>query len=223
MRAALAAAVREGRVDPVTLVEESLRRIETHNGRLNAVTALRAEEALAEAAASPRTGALAGLPLLVKDLARCQGMVTTMGSSLFADAPPDDVDDVVVARLKAAGAIVIGRTNSPAFGHAAVHDQSPVRPDPEPLEPRPVPGWVERRFGRGVGRRAGAAGDDLGRRRLGADTGELLRPGRLQAHHGRHRAQRAAPVDRVLDPGGDRIHGRRRGARGVGDPGSGRG
>ncbi len=119
MRAALAAAVREGRVDPVALVEESLRRIETHNGRLKAVTAIRAEEARAEAKASRREGALAGLPLLVKDLARCRGMVTTMGSSLFADAPPDDIDDVVVARLKAAGAIVVGRTNTPAFGHAA--------------------------------------------------------------------------------------------------------
>ncbi len=140
MRAALAAAVREGRVDPVTLVEESLRRIGTHNGRLNAVTALRAEAARAEAAASPRTGALAGLPLLVKDLARCQGMVTTMGSSLFADAPPDDVDDVVVARLKAAGAIVIGRTNSPAFGHAAYTTNLLFGPSRNPWNPDRSPG-----------------------------------------------------------------------------------
>ena len=119
MRAELAAAVRDGRVDPVHLVEESLRRIETHNGLLNAVTALRAKPALAEAAASPRQGSLAGLPVLVKDLVRCQGLVTTMGSALYADSPPDAIDDVVVARLKAAGAIVLGRTNTPAFGHAA--------------------------------------------------------------------------------------------------------
>jgi Asp-tRNA(Asn)/Glu-tRNA(Gln) amidotransferase A subunit family amidase len=119
MRAELAAAVRDGRVDPVHLVEESLRRIETHNGLLNAVTAVRAESALAEAAASPRQGSLAGLPVLVKDLVRCQGLVTTMGSALYADSPPDAIDDVVVARLKAAGAIVLGRTNTPAFGHAA--------------------------------------------------------------------------------------------------------
>lgn len=140
MRAALAAAVREGRVDPVTLVEESLRRIEAHNGLLNAVTALRAEGALAEAAASPRRGALAGLPLLVKDLARCQGMVTTMGSTLFADAPPDDVDDVVVARLKAAGAIVIGRTNSPAFGHAPYTTNLLFGPSRNPWNPDRSPG-----------------------------------------------------------------------------------
>ncbi len=140
MRAALAAAVREGRVDPVALVEESLRRIETHNGRLNAVTALRSEEALAEAAASPRTGALAGLPLLVKDLARCRGMVTTFGSTLFADAPPDDIDDVVVARLKAAGAIVVGRTNSPAFGHTAVTTNRLFGPTRNPWNPDRSPG-----------------------------------------------------------------------------------
>jgi Asp-tRNA(Asn)/Glu-tRNA(Gln) amidotransferase A subunit family amidase len=119
MLAELAAAVREKRADPVDLVNESLRRIEASRATVNAVTALRAEEALAEAETHAREGALAGLPLLVKDMARCKGMRTTMGSPLFADAPPDKVDDVVVARLKEAGAIVLGRSNSPAFGHAA--------------------------------------------------------------------------------------------------------
>jgi Asp-tRNA(Asn)/Glu-tRNA(Gln) amidotransferase A subunit family amidase len=114
----LAAAVREGQISPTELVERSLRRIEASHDDLNAVVALRADEALAEAAAHPRTGALAGLPLLVKDMARCKGMRTTFGSTLFADAPVDTVDDIVVARLRAAGAIVVGRTSSPAFGHA---------------------------------------------------------------------------------------------------------
>lgn len=114
----LAAAVRDGTVSPTELVERSLRRIEASHDDLNAVVALRADEALAEAAAHPRTGPLAGLPLLVKDMARCAGMRTTFGSALYADAPVDTVDDVVVARLRAAGAIVVGRTNSPAFGHA---------------------------------------------------------------------------------------------------------
>jgi amidase/aspartyl-tRNA(Asn)/glutamyl-tRNA(Gln) amidotransferase subunit A len=118
--AELAEAVRVGKVDPVDLVDESLRRIEASHETLNAVTAVRADEARADAEASPRTGALAGLPLLVKDMARCAGMRTTFGSPLYADAPPDTVDDVVVARLKAAGAIVVGRSNTPAFGHTAV-------------------------------------------------------------------------------------------------------
>lgn len=113
----LAARVRDGEVSPVDLVEESLRRIDAA-GHLNAVVRVHADAALEEAARHPRTGPLAGLPLLVQDLARCKGSRTTMGSVLLADAPPDDVDDIAVARLRAAGAIVVGRTNSPAYGHA---------------------------------------------------------------------------------------------------------
>ena len=119
MLAELVAAVWEKQVEPVDLVREALRRIDASNGDLNAVTDLRADEAIADAEAHSRSGPLAGLPFLVKDMARCKGMRTTMGSPLFADAPPDEVDDVVVARLKEAGAIVVGRTNAPAFGHAA--------------------------------------------------------------------------------------------------------
>ena len=116
----LAASVRNGDVSPQELVEESLRRIEATHDDLNAVVRVHADEALAEARDHDRAGPLAGLPLLVKDMARCKGSPTTFGSPLYADAPPDDHDDVVVARLRAAGAIVVGRTNSPAFGHTAV-------------------------------------------------------------------------------------------------------
>src|SRR3954454_23981148 len=121
-RADLAGAVRDGRVTPRRLVEESLRRIEAANGDLNAVVSLRADAALAEADGHPRTGALAGLPLLVKDLARTVGLPTTFGSHLYADAPPDEVDDLFVTRLKRAGAIVVGKTNTPAFGHTGFTD-----------------------------------------------------------------------------------------------------
>jgi len=114
----LAAAVRDGRVDPVDLVTESLRRIDASDGTINAVVRLHPEEALAEARAHSRRGPLAGLPLLVKDMARCAGSVTTFGMTTYAEAEPDTLDDAAVARLRAAGAIVVGRTNSPAFGHA---------------------------------------------------------------------------------------------------------
>ena len=73
----LAGAVRDGRTTPLELVEESLKRIEASQDTLNAVVALRADEAREEAARHPRTGPLAGLPLLVKDIARCRGMRTT--------------------------------------------------------------------------------------------------------------------------------------------------
>src|SRR4051812_25127053 len=114
----LATAIRDGSVSPTELVEESLRRIDAAHADLNAVIRVHAEEALEVARRHPRTGALAGIPLVVKDMARCAGSPTTFGSPLFADAAPDTFDDVVVARLRAAGAIVVGRSNTPAFGHA---------------------------------------------------------------------------------------------------------
>jgi Asp-tRNA(Asn)/Glu-tRNA(Gln) amidotransferase A subunit family amidase len=136
----LATAVRDGRLDPVDLVEDSLRRIAETNDQINAVVALRGDEALEEAARHPRTGALAGLPVLVKDMARCKGMRTTFGSELFIDAPPDDVDDVVVARLKSEGAIVIGRSNTPAFGASAVTVNAVFGPTRNPWNTERSPG-----------------------------------------------------------------------------------
>jgi Asp-tRNA(Asn)/Glu-tRNA(Gln) amidotransferase A subunit family amidase len=67
-------------------------------------------------------------------------MVTTMGSPLFAGAAPDDVDDIVVARLKAAGAIVVGRSNTPAFGHAAYTANQLYGPTRNPWNPDRSPG-----------------------------------------------------------------------------------
>jgi len=117
MLSELVGRVHAGEVSAPELVEESLRRIDAA-GALNAVVRVEAETARRDAAAHDGTGPLAGLPLLVKDMARCRGSVTTMGSRIYADAPPDEVDDAVVARMRAAGAVVVGRTNSPEFGHA---------------------------------------------------------------------------------------------------------
>jgi Asp-tRNA(Asn)/Glu-tRNA(Gln) amidotransferase A subunit family amidase len=114
----LSAGVRDGSISAVDLVSESIRRIE--NARyLNAVVALYEEEALAEAQNHNRKGKLAGLPVLVKDMARVKGHITTSGSRLYTSGPVDDADDTVVARLRAEGAIVLGRTNSPEFGATA--------------------------------------------------------------------------------------------------------
>lgn len=102
------------------LVERSLALIEAGNGRLGAVVALRAEQALAEAdeqdrarAAGEPLGPLAGLPVLVKDLEDVAGMTTTRGSLLHADDPAATADGLVPGRLRAAGAIVVGKTNLP--------------------------------------------------------------------------------------------------------------
>lgn len=120
----LSAGVRQGSIDPVDLVNESLRRISDAEN-LNAVVAVYADEALELAKNHNRQGLLAGLPLLVKDMARVKGHITTSGSRLYANGPADATDDTVVARLRAEGAIVIGRTNSPEFG-ATAYTSNPV-------------------------------------------------------------------------------------------------
>ena len=118
MRDSLAQAVRSGEIAPIDLVNEAIRRIEQAKD-INAVTVVHADAAREAAERHSRTGPLAGLPLLVKDMVRVQGHVTTMGSLLFADAPPDTETDVLITRLVNAGAIVVGRTNTPEFGATA--------------------------------------------------------------------------------------------------------
>ena len=125
MLSELAGAVRNGKVSPRELVEESLRRIDKANPELNAVIARRDDAALEEAdtlSDERRTGPLAGVPLLVKDLSHVAGMCTTFGSPLFEHAAPATGDSTIVARLRAAGAIVVGKTNTPAFGWTGYTD-----------------------------------------------------------------------------------------------------
>jgi Asp-tRNA(Asn)/Glu-tRNA(Gln) amidotransferase A subunit family amidase len=139
----LAGAVREGGLSPRELVEESLRRIDKANAGLNAVIATRGDEAVAEADAlsSDRgKGPLAGLPLLVKDLSDVEGMPTTLGSPLFAGGPPAGADSTIVARLRAAGAIVVGKTNTPAFGWTGFTDNQVFGPTKNPWNTDRSPG-----------------------------------------------------------------------------------
>jgi Asp-tRNA(Asn)/Glu-tRNA(Gln) amidotransferase A subunit family amidase len=118
----LGARVASREVGARELVERSLRRIEAIDPDINAVVALRAEEALDDARGldellteGHEPGPLAGLPLLVKDMTDVAGMRTTFGSMAFRAAPAATADAVVVARLRAAGAIVVGKTNLPEF------------------------------------------------------------------------------------------------------------
>src|SRR3954451_22597658 len=106
--------VRAGEVSPVELVELHLRRIERLEPRLNAFRVVFAERALAEARqAEGRRGAggerpLLGVPVAIKDNVDVAGEHTSMGSHAYG--PPAQADAEVVRRLKAAGAIVIGKT-----------------------------------------------------------------------------------------------------------------
>jgi Asp-tRNA(Asn)/Glu-tRNA(Gln) amidotransferase A subunit family amidase len=123
----LATAVRDRGVSAFELVSMSLDRIERLNPELNAVIRIR-EQARDDARAMDARiargedpGPLAGLPLLVKDMEDVEGMPSTYGSLTFVDAPAANADGLVPRRLRAAGAIVVGKTNQPEFafaGHA---------------------------------------------------------------------------------------------------------
>ena len=108
-----------------------LERIERCNPALNAIVTLAAEEALLAARAADKArlqglalGPLHGLPVGVKDLVETAGIRTTYGSPIFAEHVPD-ADASLVTRMKNAGAIVLGKTNTPEFG-AGSHTFNPV-------------------------------------------------------------------------------------------------
>ncbi|MEX3015060.1 amidase [Gymnodinialimonas hymeniacidonis] len=115
-------------LSPVDLMRETLARIDAVNGDVNAIVSLRDREVLmgearlAEAMAPQ--GWLHGIPVAIKDLVATKGLRSTSGSPLFADHVPT-ADDGLARRLKAAGAIVIGKTNVPQFGLGS-HSANPV-------------------------------------------------------------------------------------------------
>ena len=115
--------LRRGEVSPRELVDAAADRIASVDPAVNAVPTLcldMAREAAekVETPADPGPGWLAGLPILVKDLSDVAGVRTTYGSPIFADHVPDR-DDLMVARLKRNGAIVMGKSNTPEFGAGA--------------------------------------------------------------------------------------------------------
>jgi aspartyl-tRNA(Asn)/glutamyl-tRNA(Gln) amidotransferase subunit A len=122
----LTEALRAKRVSPVEVMEASLERIDATHERLNAIVARRpTDELIADAkAASERIARgearpLEGVPLGVKDLEDVAGMVTSHGSLVFRDRVAQ-MDSIQVERLRKAGAIVVGKTNTPEFGHTAI-------------------------------------------------------------------------------------------------------
>src|SRR4051795_9224992 len=113
-----AAAVRAGETTSLDLVRTALDRIKKYDGQVNAFTVVLEDEAIAAATAldeaAPSGLPLAGVPVSVKDHIWLAGALATNGSVAWRDFVPD-VDAVAVARLKAAGAIVVGKTNNPEF------------------------------------------------------------------------------------------------------------
>jgi amidase len=112
----LAELVRKKEVSAVELVEAAIQRIETHNPQLNAVIT-KLYDTAREAAQKPLPdGSFAGVPFLIKDLlATIAGVPTGNGNRLWKDIPAK-VDSELVKRWKAAGVIILGKTNTPEFG-----------------------------------------------------------------------------------------------------------
>ena len=127
----LAALIKNGGASAVEVVTAHLEQIEAINPKVNAIITYLPDLALDLAKAADEKqargeelGLLHGLPIAHKDLAQTKGIRTTMGSPVFRDNVPD-IDDLIIARLKAAGCITLGKTNVPEFG-AGSHTFNPV-------------------------------------------------------------------------------------------------
>lgn len=170
-----AAAVRAGEVSPVDLVDAFLERIETRNELSNAYVTVIADEAREMAAEAERAvergddlGPLHGVPVALKDLyAHKAGVRTTFGAKPFADHVADH-DAVITERLEAAGAIPLGKTNTPEFGHKP-------RTDNELVGPTGTPFARDRIAGGSSGGSAAALADGLTTIATGSDVGGSLR------------------------------------------------
>jgi amidase len=173
-----AAAVRAREISPRELVEHYLGRIEEHSERLGAFVTVTPDAALAAAAEAERavlaagdggTGLppLHGVPIGIKDLANTAGVRTTFGSKVMADNVPV-VDDHVVTKLRAAGTISLGKTNTPEFG-------APCYTEPDVAPPARTPWDLTRSAGGSSGGAAAAVAAGLLPFAHGSDGGGSIR------------------------------------------------
>ena len=121
----IAQKVQAREVSAVEIATAALAALEASESRIHAFTTVARDQALLAAAEvdarlvrGERAGPLAGVPIAIKDLVMTRGLRTTFGSRLYANFIPED-DDIVVERLKSAGALVVGKSNASEFGFGA--------------------------------------------------------------------------------------------------------
>lgn len=161
-------------LSPVEITRHFLDRIEQLDPALNAYLAVAGEDALSQARAAERAvldggplGPLHGVPVSIKDMFRVRGMPTTAGSLLFRDFMAPD-DSVHAERLREAGAVILGKTNTPEFGLAG---RTRNRLGEECLNP-----WdVTRTPGGSSGGAAAAVAAGMGPLAVGSDGGGSIR------------------------------------------------
>lgn len=172
----LAGRIRSQRLTSRDLVEAYLERIDAFDGRegLNAYITVASSSARSEAqrmddlmSAGTVLGPLHGLPIAVKDNIDTAGLTTTGGSKVLADHVPDR-DATVVERLKAAGGIVLGKTNMHEFAFGITNNNPFYGPARNPFDPSRVTGGSS-------GGSAGAVAAGLCAAALGSDTGGSIR------------------------------------------------
>ena len=137
----LASAIRRGEISPIAAVEDSLTKIDEGNDALNAIVTLLDEEAVERAEAAQQAidrgepvGPLHGVPMVIKDLFDFKaGVRNTIGSAVFADFVPDETVPYV-QRLEDAGAIIVGKGNTPEFGHKGTTDNQLFGPTSTPFD-----------------------------------------------------------------------------------------
>jgi amidase len=137
-----AAAVRSGEISATELAEDALAAIERLNGELNAFVTLAPDRAREDAAAisagDPRP--LAGVPIAIKDIGPLtEGIRTTFGSQVSGDWVPP-FDTAIVKKLRAAGAVIVGKTSTPEFGITPVTEPQRFGPTRNPWDPERTAG-----------------------------------------------------------------------------------
>jgi len=196
----LAADLAAGRTTSRTLTEAALSRIEDPKGegkrafikvyKTQALAAAEASDALRKAGIVPSP--LAGLPVSIKNLCNVAGETTLAGSTALDDAPPAQHDAPVVARLRAAGAVIVGSTNMSEFAFSGVGANPHYGTPGNPADRKRVPG----------GSSSGAAvsvGDQMAVVALGTDTGGSVRiPSAVCGLTGFKPTARRVPIDGVV-------------------------
>lgn len=144
--AALADGYRRGEFTPVDVLAQCMGRIEADNAALNAIVTLDPDGAASAAKASAERwakgaalGPLDGVPVTVKDNIAVRGLRTTWGSRLYADHVPT-IDELPIARLRAGGVVILGKTNVPEFTMQGYTDNLLFGPTRNPWNPELTPG-----------------------------------------------------------------------------------
>jgi aspartyl-tRNA(Asn)/glutamyl-tRNA(Gln) amidotransferase subunit A len=202
-----AALIRSKKLSPVEYLDVVLKAVDKAQPKLNCFRVVMAEEARRDAKAAEAAvmrgealGPLHGVPVSIKDLVDVKGVPTRHGSAIFADNPPAADDDILVKRLRAAGAIFIGKATTPEFGVKGLTDGPEFGVTRNPWNFERTPGGSS-----GGGAAAVAAG--LGPLSLGTDgAGSVRGPAACTGLVGLKPTLGVVPADTTRDAFGNNVY-----------------